>query len=35
MIFLRKGGAMGTDRGLIGAQSACEGRKQIELGDFD
>jgi hypothetical protein len=35
MIFLLEGWAMETDRGLIGAQSACEGRKQIEIGDFD
>jgi hypothetical protein len=25
---------METDLGLIGAHSACEGRKQTELGDF-
>lgn len=35
MIALQKRGAMETDRGLIGAQSACKGRKQIELEDFD
>jgi hypothetical protein len=35
MIFLLEGGAMETDRGLSGAQSACEGRKQIEIADFD
>lgn len=32
--FFRRGGAMEPNRRSIGAQLACEGRNQTELGDF-